>query len=164
MNETPSENSMILTRREVLQTAASWALLLPMLAAGAAPPAPVPPGVWTTAGKAKEFLKDKPKHVVLPGGVVLYVTRTSPAHLEAVSAKCTHRGCEIGWAAADHQFQCPCHGAAFAADGKNLHGTRREPDEHLPNLAVVPIRQKGTWVQVNLAAVPSDDLKPMPDA
>ena len=159
----PTTTPSALTRRQVLQRAAGWALLLPMLGAqvNAAPPAPVHPGLWTPVGPAKDFLKNTPKHVALPDGRVLFVTRRSAALLEAVSAKCTHRGCEVGWQAGDTQFHCPCHGAVFAADGKNTHGTRRSPDEHLPNLPVVPVRQKGAVVQVNLQALHIDDLKPV---
>ena len=166
LNETTP--SPTLTRRQVLRQAATWALLLPMLAAHAgdtppAPPAPVAPGVWTPVGKAKEFVKGTPKRVALTDGRVLWVTRQNDHLLEAVSAKCTHRGCEVGWQATDKQFLCPCHGAAFADDGKNLHGTRRSPDEHLPNLPVVPVRVKGKVVEANLQAVPAEDLKPVKD-
>jgi nitrite reductase/ring-hydroxylating ferredoxin subunit len=160
---TPTVTPPGLTRRQILRHAAGWALLLPMLGArvGAAPPAPVPPGVWTPVGKTKEFLKGTPKRVALSDGRVLFVTRQSDVLLEAASAKCTHRGCEVGWQAEDKQFHCPCHGAVFAADGKNIHGTRRQPDEHLPNLPVVPVRQKSGVVQVNLQAVSANDLKPV---
>jgi len=64
---------------------------------------------------------------------------------------------------ADTPFQCPCHGAAFAASGKNIHGTLRQPEEKLPNLPALPTRQKDGEVQVNLAAVPASQLKPRPD-
>ena len=147
-----------LTRREVLQealTAAAGAALLPVLAvrAGAAE------DKWTAVGKAADFVKETPQRVAVNGGV-LQITRAKDDTLTAVSAKCTHRGCEVGWAKEDTQFECPCHGAAFTVTGKNIHGTRRRPDEKLPALASVPVREKNGVVEVNLGAVTPEDLKP----
>ena len=153
-----AESPHFLTRRQMLRGAAGTGLvlLLPMFtgrtdAAGMA---------WTVIGKASQFSLNQPQRVALAGGAVLYITRTGPNRLTAVSAKCTHRGCEVGWDGAGKQFACPCHGAAFAADGKNLHGTRRSPGETLPPLAGVPVRQKGAQVLVNLQAVPAAALVP----
>ncbi|MBE9007784.1 FAD-dependent oxidoreductase [Fortiea sp. LEGE XX443] len=39
----------------------------------------------------------------------------------AISLTCTHQGCTVQ-KAEDGNFQCPCHGAMFAADGKVLKG------------------------------------------
>lgn len=158
MADTKTGDTHGLTRREVLTGAlrtAAGAALLPMIAerAGAAE------DKWTVVGKTADFAKGKPTRVAVGNGV-LYITRADDDTLSAVSAKCTHRGCEVGWAEADTQFQCPCHGAAFAVTGKNLHGTRRQPDQSLPALASVPVRQKEGSVEVNLGAVPMTDLQP----
>ena len=156
-NETPTPES--LTRRQVLKTAAGagLVLLLPMFT----PPAPGAPDPWTNVGPAKQFPAWQPQRVALPNNAgVLYITRTGAKTFTAVSAKCTHRGCEVGWQAADKQLVCPCHGAVFGSSGKNIHGTRRSPGESLPPLAAVPVRQKGAQVQVNLASVPADALQP----
>ena len=77
-----------------------------------------------------------------------------------MSARCTHRGCALGWDADGKQLACPCHGAAFTSAGLNIHGTRRSPDEKLPALASLPVRQKAGQVQVNLQAVPAEALAP----
>ena len=162
----PTEtNPETLTRRQVLKTAAGLALLLPMGAAALADAAPAAKETWTTVGKAADFVKDHPKRVTPADGVVLYVTRLAPDKSGAdkfavVSAKCTHRGCEVAWQTDDSQFHCPCHGAVFASGGKNVKGTRRSPDEKLPNLPTVTARQKDGQVQVSLPAGPEDDLKP----
>lgn len=165
-----------LTRRQALTTAARTVgagllLLLPMAreaafadaAPGAAPPAPVRPpdtSTWTSLGKATLFVKGQPQRTALPNGDVLYVTRLTADTFNVVSAKCTHRGCEIGYNKDAGQFVCPCHGAAFATSGKNIHGTTRQPDEALPALPSVPAVQKKGEVLANLKAVPTPALIP----
>lgn len=160
-----------LTRRQVLTTAVKTAagagllLLLPMAresASGDTGKDAAPPDTtgWTVIGKAEQFVKGQPRRTALAGGAVLYVTRLTPDTLSVVSAKCTHRGCEVGWSKDAHQFVCPCHGAAFAPDGKNLHGTTRRPEEVLPALAALPAVQKKGQVLANLKAVPAPALIP----
>jgi cytochrome b6-f complex iron-sulfur subunit len=41
----------------------------------------------------------------------------NPQALIAVNPTCTHQGCIVAWAAERKLFVCPCHGAAYAADG-----------------------------------------------
>ena len=153
-----------LSRREVLSGAlqgvagAGAALLLPALPPAA--DAATSPPVWTPVGPATGFTTALPVRVALHDGSVLWVTRTGPKALEAVSGRCTHHGCEVGWAAGDKQLECPCHGAAFLPDGQNAHGTRRSPDEKLPALTNVPVRVQSGQVQVNLAAVPAGSTVP----
>ena len=144
-----------LTRRDVLKTAAGAGLAL--LLAGRVEAAA---DQWVAVGKADTFIQGQPQRVTITGGGVLYLTRTDAQTLRAVSAKCTHHGCELGWTAAAAQLQCPCHGAAFAAGGKNIHGTRRSPDEALPALPSVPVRQKAGHVEVNLGIVPPAAIEP----
>lgn len=147
-----------LTRRDVLKTAAGagLALVLTIRADAAADP-------WTAVGKSADFVIGKPLRVTVPHGGVLYVTRTDPKTLLAVSAKCTHRGCEVGWFAEASQLQCPCHGAAFASSGKNIHGTRRHPEEPLPALVSPAVREKAGIVEVSLGSVTPDDIEPIED-
>lgn len=35
---------------------------------------------------------------------------------------CTHLGCTFPWNETDEQFQCPCHGSRYSADGSVLRG------------------------------------------
>jgi len=168
-----------LTRRQVLTTAARTAgagllLLLPMAreaafadtAHGGLPPdaahgaAPPDTSTWTVIGKAAQFVKGQPQRTALANGDVLYVTRLTADTFNVVSAKCTHRGCEVGYNKDTSQFVCPCHGAAFATSGKNIHGTSRQPDEALPALPSVPAVQKKGQVLANLKAVPTPALMP----
>jgi nitrite reductase/ring-hydroxylating ferredoxin subunit len=144
-----------ISRRDVLKTAALGVLVsVPLLQSGACADS-----TWTAAGKASTFVLGVPQLVTLPGGDALYITKTSTGYT-AVSAKCTHRGCELGWTAADSQLECPCHGAAFKADGTNVHGTRRNPQESLSALQVVPVREKAGSVEVNVSGISPDLLTP----
>jgi glycine/D-amino acid oxidase-like deaminating enzyme/nitrite reductase/ring-hydroxylating ferredoxin subunit len=48
--------------------------------------------------------------------------RDDDGELVAVSARCTHLGCQVNWNAAERSWDCPCHGSRFAPDGKVIHG------------------------------------------
>ena len=152
------EDQSPVTRRGLLQTAAGAALALVLTGRAEAAA-----DQWIAVGKSEIFVIGKPQRVTVPHGGVLYVTRTDAKTLTAVSAKCTHRGCEVGWSAEASQLQCPCHGAAFASTGKNIHGTRRHPEEALPALVSPAVREKAGVVEVNLGSVTPDDIEPIED-
>jgi Rieske Fe-S protein len=42
--------------------------------------------------------------------------------LVAVSATCSHLGCQVNWNRAERSWDCPCHGSRFAPDGQVLQG------------------------------------------
>jgi cytochrome b6-f complex iron-sulfur subunit len=73
----------------------------------------------------------------------IVVTRDSASKkVIAVNPKCTHQGCDVKWLAADKKYECPCHGAGYAADGKVLKGPATAP------LATYPAKIQGTQVLV----------------
>jgi len=157
-----ADSTASVSRRDLLKgaAAAGVALMIPM-SQGCAKAAD---GTWENAGKAADFVKDTPQRVELKSGAVLFVTRTSDTELTSVSAKCTHRGCEVGFNKDNKDLECPCHGAVFGTDGKNIHGTKRSPDKKLDALVSVPTRQKDGQVEVNLDGIAPEKVQPGRDA
>lgn len=141
------ESSSRIGRRELLKTAVStgFVLALPMLGE----PGQAAAGGWVPVGTAEQFKAGAPKRVVLPGGRVAFVTRVDGTRLSALSARCPHQGCEVGWDSRKKQFLCPCHGATFSAGGRNISGPARQP------LDALPVTQQGKQVVVNIAALPA---------
>jgi menaquinol-cytochrome c reductase iron-sulfur subunit len=52
----------------------------------------------------------------------VYVTKDTKGSLLVLTSICPHLGCTVPWNKEKSQFVCPCHGAAFAPDGKRLSG------------------------------------------
>jgi menaquinol-cytochrome c reductase iron-sulfur subunit len=52
----------------------------------------------------------------------VYVTYDTKGHLQVFSAVCPHLGCSVQWRDSKHEFECPCHAAAFGRDGSKLGG------------------------------------------
>jgi glycine/D-amino acid oxidase-like deaminating enzyme/nitrite reductase/ring-hydroxylating ferredoxin subunit len=69
-----------------------------------------------------ERLKPGEGTIARIGGTQYAVHRTEAGELQAVSARCTHLGCIVGWNDADRAWECPCHGSRFAADGTLVQG------------------------------------------
>jgi cytochrome b6-f complex iron-sulfur subunit len=77
-------------------------------------------------------------------GVAVSRDPANPKQLLAVNPKCTHKGCTVDWVAAEKKYECPCHHANFAADGKVLKGPATNP------LATYPVKIVGTQVLVKI--------------
>jgi glycine/D-amino acid oxidase-like deaminating enzyme/nitrite reductase/ring-hydroxylating ferredoxin subunit len=48
--------------------------------------------------------------------------RTEDGTISAVSARCTHLGCIVGFNAAERTWDCPCHGSRYDTDGRVIEG------------------------------------------
>jgi Rieske Fe-S protein len=55
------------------------------------------------------------------------VFRAEDGTLHAVSLRCTHLGCLLRFNAAEHSWDCPCHGSRFDVDGTVLEGPATKP-------------------------------------
>lgn len=42
--------------------------------------------------------------------------------MKALSAVCTHLGCNVDWSAGGQRYECPCHGGRYSADGAVVAG------------------------------------------
>ena len=60
--------------------------------------------------------------------------RDESGELVALSRKCKHLGCGVGWNASLSTWDCPCHGSRFAVDGSLVQGpaTADLPADPLP--------------------------------
>ena len=53
---------------------------------------------------------------------VVYVIKSSAGQLQVLSSVCPHLGCSVPWSEAKREFNCPCHGAVFTANGSRVSG------------------------------------------
>ncbi len=66
------------------------------------------------------------------GGIVTSGERKVAAYrdqrgdVHAMSAKCTHMGCTVGWNPAEKTWDCPCHGSRFAPTGEVVNGPAKK--------------------------------------
>lgn len=47
--------------------------------------------------------------------------------VKALSATCTHLGCQVRWDRDAKRFRCPCHGGAYDAQGNVIEGPPPRP-------------------------------------
>jgi Rieske Fe-S protein len=65
--------------------------------------------------------------IVRRGSEKLAVYRDPSGTLHAVSAICTHQGCQVSFNPVECSWDCPCHGSRFDVDGKVLNGPATKP-------------------------------------
>jgi menaquinol-cytochrome c reductase iron-sulfur subunit len=56
-----------------------------------------------------------------------WVVKEPNNQIVAFGAQCTHLACAYHWEMESGKFMCPCHGSAFAIDGKVLDGPAPRP-------------------------------------
>jgi Rieske Fe-S protein len=81
-------------------------------------------GDWVTPGEV-----DSEEHIFAGSGAVIRdglakiaVYRDADGRLTKCSAVCPHLKCIVHWNAADHTWDCPCHGSRFDPHGVVLNG------------------------------------------
>jgi glycine/D-amino acid oxidase-like deaminating enzyme/nitrite reductase/ring-hydroxylating ferredoxin subunit len=79
---------------------------------------------WVTPGEVSSVREVEPGcGAVLRRGlskIAVYRDETGKAH--EMSAVCPHLGCIVHWNAAEHSWDCPCHGSRFDKLGKVING------------------------------------------
>jgi Rieske Fe-S protein len=95
-------------------------------------------GRWIRAGTTSDLKPDEPVARVLAVSRVdgwyrersretVFLVWDGDRTIRALSATCTHLGCQVRWEAKDKKFRCPCHGGVYAADGRVLEGPPPRP-------------------------------------
>jgi Rieske Fe-S protein len=65
--------------------------------------------------------------VLKADGKKLAVYRDAEGALHALSAVCTHQGCQVAFNPVEHSWDCPCHGSRFDIHGRVLDGPAKKP-------------------------------------
>lgn len=93
---------------------------------------------WVRAGSLADLPPDVPVPRVLSFSRVdgwhsararatVFLVRDGAGGVRALSATCTHLGCQVNWDADTTRFRCPCHGGVFSASGEPLEGPPPRP-------------------------------------
>ncbi len=69
---------------------------------------------YVVAGKVDDF---KLNSVTPFRSGRFYLSRLSDGGFLAMSLKCTHLGCSVGWNESENKFVCPCHSSSFEING-----------------------------------------------
>ena len=69
---------------------------------------------YVVVGKVEDF---KPNSVTPFRSGRFYLSRLSNGGFLAMSLKCTHLGCSVGWNESENKFICPCHSSSFELNG-----------------------------------------------
>ncbi|MGQ1889173.1 ubiquinol-cytochrome c reductase iron-sulfur subunit [Thermophagus sp. OGC60D27] len=81
------------------------------------------------AGEVSSFDKGK----IYPFGTQrLYLHRLPDGGFMALSSRCTHLGCTIGYNTLKQSFECPCHASAFSTNGEVLSPPATRPLDFFP--------------------------------
>jgi glycine/D-amino acid oxidase-like deaminating enzyme/nitrite reductase/ring-hydroxylating ferredoxin subunit len=65
--------------------------------------------------------------IIKHDGKKLAVYRDDGGRIHAVSAICTHQGCQVAFNPIECSWDCPCHGSRFDVDGQVLDGPAKKP-------------------------------------
>jgi Rieske Fe-S protein len=131
--------------------------LTALLGAFALRPAGKPDGRWLRAGHLIELTPrvPVPRVLALPrqdgwyrerARETVFLVWDGDKTVHALSATCTHLGCQVRWDARSTTFRCPCHGGVFDAQGNVVSGPPPAP----LNRVDTRLDESGTEVLVRL--------------
>jgi menaquinol-cytochrome c reductase iron-sulfur subunit len=99
-------------------------------------------GKWIDVGAVADFEDGLYSQVVLEYEVqdgwafsnqkMLAFVKRDGDKLFALSATCTHLGCNVRWREETNQFVCPCHAGIYDENGDNVSGPPPKPLMRLP--------------------------------
>jgi len=102
------------------------------------PPRPEDAGRWLRAGALTDLTPNVPVARVLAisrqdgwyrqrARETVFLVWDGDKAVHALSATCTHLGCQVRWDADATKFRCPCHGGVFDAQGAVVEGPPPRP-------------------------------------
>jgi Rieske Fe-S protein len=102
------------------------------------PPGAASAGRWVRAGTTDDLKPDEPVARMLAVSRVdgwyrerarqtVFLVWDGDRNIRAMSATCTHLGCQVQWDAKGKKFRCPCHGGVYGPDGRVLSGPPPRP-------------------------------------
>lgn len=107
---------------------------------------------WKLVGRGGQWQEVATLDQLPPGAVLRFQAGPIQGYLlnrggkiYALSAMCTHMGCLLDWEPEEEEFYCPCHGAAFRADGEMVPGSYKLA---LPNLWPIEVKVVGGKIRV----------------
>jgi nucleotide-binding universal stress UspA family protein/nitrite reductase/ring-hydroxylating ferredoxin subunit len=83
--------------------------------------------VARTIAQVASELRSGEGGILVQAGERLAAFVDDEGEMHLMSARCTHMGCTVAWNAADHVFECPCHGSRFGSMGEVVNGPAVRP-------------------------------------
>jgi Rieske Fe-S protein len=95
-------------------------------------------GRWVRAGSTAELKAGEPVARILSVSRVngwyreraretVFLVWDGHDTIRAMSATCTHLGCQVQWDGDGKKFKCPCHGGVYGRDGSVVSGPPPRP-------------------------------------
>jgi Rieske Fe-S protein len=143
------------SRREFLQTAGCFGMMVAMLGVGSGDAAALPIGIAAGEqnGNEKSYPIPPADSVNIDRGSGLIVARYN-GHVYVFALACPHQNNAVKWVAKDHRFACTKHDSKYAPDGAHIEGrATRNMDRYV-------IRRDGNAVVVDLHKWVQSDKDP----
>ena len=95
-------------------------------------PTPTPTPTGTVIGSTSQPTNSAASFTNPADGQASWLVHMMNGNFAAVEQACTHAGCPVKYNTSTGQFNCPCHGAIFNADGTNPQPPAKTPLPPVP--------------------------------